>query len=86
MKEYKNKYLAICIPLGLSLGSCIGIIMSIIMSRDNFIFSISLGAGFGMLIGIIIGSVLDNNKKNKFQFYERIFCGGESKNYDKGYL
>lgn len=24
--------------------------------------------------------------KNKFQSYERIFCGGESKHYDKDYL
>ena len=63
MKKDSNKYLSIGISLGLCLGSGTGIILSLIMKGVNFIFSIPLGAGFGMLSGIVVGSIFDSNSK-----------------------
>ncbi|OUP02013.1 hypothetical protein B5F37_05825 [Drancourtella sp. An210] len=63
MKNKSYKYLTMFLLIGFIAGILIGIF---IWASMNNIFSIPIGAGFGMLIGTIIGATIDY-QKNKQQ-------------------
>ncbi|WP_160036397.1 hypothetical protein [Paenibacillus sp. An7] len=64
MNNDKNKYLTIFLIIGFSSGACVSLIVNSFLDL-NVGISISLGAGFGMLLGIVIGSLIDYERQNK---------------------
>lgn len=55
--EQKNHYLSLCLSLGLVAGTAAGVLVWIFAGWS---FSISIGAGLGMLAGIVLGALLDS--------------------------
>ena len=55
--EQKNRFLSLCLPLGLIAGTAIGVLFWIFAGWS---FAISTGAGLGMLAGIVLGALLDS--------------------------
>ncbi len=52
---YEHKYLMYGIPFGLIIGTGIAVIASL---------NIGVCAGIGMLLGIVVGTIMDEKKKN----------------------
>jgi len=59
----KNKYLGIGVALGLIFGAWAGLLISIIVNNVYFMLSLPMGAGFGMLVGTVVGTILDSQSK-----------------------
>ena len=58
----KHKYLTICLSIGFSAGTFIGILIWIFLHNVS---GIGICSGIGMLIGIVAGTLIDYQKNNK---------------------
>ena len=59
MKNKSYKYLTMFLLIGFIVGAFIGVLL---WAFTHNVFSISIGAGLGMLIGIVIGATIDYQK------------------------